>query len=174
MSRTWTKTVWGRRDAAIAIMVGTLAGCATTAVAGQAGTGQATQPATTAATTTMAKPQPTLGRVWGPGGQEGYGKVRPSTVFNGGDPTGLVEHITWSSWGSAKAIGTGESYYVPPNGFTAEAKLQGATIVAFDLGECGGHPAYLAVEWYFPEHGGKFNSKVYINDCTGKYVGNWA
>jgi hypothetical protein len=28
---------------------------------------------------------------------EGFGEVRPATVFNGGDPTGLVMDITWSS-----------------------------------------------------------------------------
>jgi hypothetical protein len=29
--------------------------------------------------------------------QRGYGKVRPRTIFNGGDPTGLVRHIHWRS-----------------------------------------------------------------------------
>jgi hypothetical protein len=169
---TLTKAIWGRRDAAIAIMVGALAGCATSAVAGQPSSDHAGQTAT-AQTVATTQPQPTLGRVWGPGGQEGYGQVRPSTVFNGGDPTGLVENITWSSWGGAKAVGTGKSYYVPPNGFTAQATLQKATIVAFDLGTCHGHRAYLAVEWYYPQHGEKFNPNTYINDCTGKYVGNW-
>jgi hypothetical protein len=35
---------------------------------------------------------------------------------------------------------------------------------------CGGHPAYQAVEWYFPEHGEFFDPTTYINDCTGNYV----
>lgn len=175
----WTKATWGaaNRDAAIAIMVGVLAGCAAPAVSsgqpstGQASTGQAV-PATTRTPATATIP-PTLGRVWGPGGQEGYGKERPSTVFNGGDPTGLVKRITWSSWGGPTATGTGTSFYVPPNGFVSQSTSQPATIVAFDLGSCAGHPAYLAVEWYYPQHGQKFSPTTYINDCTGKYVGTW-
>jgi salicylate hydroxylase len=33
-----------------------------------------------------------------------------------------------------------------------------------------GPPAYLAVEWHYPQHGQKFSPTTYINDCTGKYV----
>jgi hypothetical protein len=116
---------------------------------------------------------PTLGVQWGPGGQEGYGHVRPVTVFNGGDPTGLVLHITWTSWGGSTATGTGISYYDGPRQYVAQSTAQRATIVAFDLGTCGGHPAYQAVEWFFPQHGGKFSATTYINDCTGQYVGHW-
>jgi hypothetical protein len=174
MNMSRTKAGWrtANRDAAITIMAGVLAGCAAPAVAGgQAAAGQATSAAT--GTLTATKALPTLGRVWGPGGQKGYGTVRPSTVYNGGDPTGLVEHITWSSWGGPRATGTGGSYYDPPNKPVYQSTLQHVTIVAFDLGTCGGHPAYLAVEWYYPQHGQKFNPTTYINDCTGKYVGNW-
>jgi hypothetical protein len=156
------------RDAAIAIMVGVLAGCAAVA-GGQADTAHAGQ-ATASSTGTLVKKTtklPTLGRVWGPGGQEGYGKVRPSTIYNGGDETGLAEHIKWSSWGGKKAIGTGEAVYVAPGQFTYQGTLQHATIVAFDLGTCAGHPAYLAVEWYFPQYGGKFNPTGVRNICTG-------
>jgi hypothetical protein len=176
MSMSGMKHAWGgaRRDAAIAIMVGALAGCAAPAVAGQASAGASTGQASQAlaGTTATTQPLPALGRVWGPG-QEGYGKVRPATVFNGGDPTGLVEHITWSSWGGPTATGHGVAYYDPPNKPVAESTPQRATIVAFGLGTCAGHRAYLKVEWYFPEHGQKFNPKTYINDCTGKYVGTW-
>ena len=170
---SWAKAAWQRvnRGAVIPILLGVVAGCAAPVVGGQGADRQPTSTAT--GTLTSTKALPALGRVWGPGGQKGYGKVRPSTVYNGGDPTGLVEHITWSSWGSPKATGTGLSYYVPPNGFVSQSTLQRATIVAFDLGTCAGHPAYLAVEWYFPQHGQKFNPHTYINDCTGKYVGTW-
>ena len=77
ISMRWTKATWGaaNRDAAIAIMVGVLAGCAAPAVSsgqastgqpstGQASTGQAV-PATTRTPATATIP-PTLGRVWGP------------------------------------------------------------------------------------------------------------
>ena len=135
-----------------------------------------TAPPTTAPPTTTATPVattvlPTLGVQWGPGVQQGYGHARPVTVFNGGDPTGLVQHITWTSWGAETATGTGISYYDGPGQSVAQSTAQRATIVAFDLGTCGGHPAYQAVEWFFPQHGGKFSATTYINDCTGQYVG---
>ena len=157
------------RKAAIAIAVGALAGCAAPGLTGQAAAPASTRQA--AGTVAKRTALPTLGRVWGPGGQEGYGKVRPSTVYNGGDETGLVKHITWSSWGGKTATGTGESVYVAPGQFTYQGTVQRVTIVAFDLGTCGGHPAYRAVEWYFPQHGMKFMPHNYINDCTGQYVG---
>ena len=31
--------------------------------------------------------------------------------------------------------------------------------------------AYTAIEWFFPQHGGKFDPKKYIDICTGDYVG---
>ena len=129
-----------------------------------------TAPPTTAATPVATTVPPTLGVQWGPGGQQGYGHVRPVTVFNGGDPTGLVQHITWTSWGGETATGTGISYYDGPGQTVAQSTAQRASIVAFDLGTCGGHPAYQAVEWFFPQHGGKFSATTYINDCTGQYV----
>ena len=45
------------------------------------------------------------------------------------------------------------------------------TIVAFDLGSCGGALMYQAVEWYFPQHGQKLNASQYEDICTGSYVG---
>lgn len=148
---------------------------ATTAPAATAAEPPATVPSSTEAPSarpSTAEALPTLGLVWGPGGQQGYGTVRPATVFNGGDPTGLVRHITWSSWGGATATGRGEAEWVAPGQTVAQGIFQPATIVAFDLGSCGGHPAYQAVEAFFPQHGGKFSSVTYINDCTGQYVGN--
>lgn len=73
--------------------------------------------------------QPTLGRVWAPN-QEGYATVRPVKVFNGGDPTGMIWNITWSSWGGAQATGTGTANWEPPGATVAEAVSQPATIVA--------------------------------------------
>jgi hypothetical protein len=102
---------------------------------------------------------------------QGFGEVRPATVFNGGDPTGLVMHITWSSWGGNTAIGTGTSDYVGPNQTVAGGTEETVTIVAFDLGTCGGTLMYQAVEWYFPQHGQNFNPSQYEDICTGSYVG---
>jgi hypothetical protein len=101
----------------------------------------------------------------------GFGEVRPATVFNGGDPTGLVMHITWSSWGGSTAIGAGDSDYVGPNQSVATGTQEKVRIVAFDLGTCRGKLMYRAVEWYFPQHSQNFNPSQYEDICTGNYVG---
>jgi hypothetical protein len=64
---------------------------------------------------------PVLGQPAGDFGVDsrGFGEVRPATVFNGGDPTGLVTGITWSSWGGSTATGTGTSDYVGPGQYVA-------------------------------------------------------
>jgi hypothetical protein len=102
---------------------------------------------------------------------QGFGEVQPATVFNGGDPTGLVTGITWSSWGSSTATGTGTSDYVGPHHYVATGKQEKVTIVAFDLGTCGGKLMYQAVEWYFPQHGQSFNPSQYEDICNGTYIG---
>jgi glutamate mutase epsilon subunit len=102
---------------------------------------------------------------------QGFGEVQPATVFNGGDPTGLVQGITWSSWGGSTATGTGTSDYVGPRQIVATGTQEKVTIVAFDLGTCSGKLMYRAVEWYFPQHGQSFNPGQYEDICTGTYVG---
>jgi len=101
---------------------------------------------------------------------KGFGEVKPSEFYNGGDPTGLVTHIVWKSWGGPRAIGTGVSEYVAPNQDVAEGREQPATVVAFKLGTCFGDYVYEAVEWYFPQHGQSFNADQYENICTGAFV----
>jgi hypothetical protein len=102
---------------------------------------------------------------------QGFGEAQPATVFNGGDPTGLVQGITWSSWGGSTATGTGTSDYVGPHQIVATGTQEKVTIVAFDLGTCSGKLMYRAVEWYFPQHGQNFNPGQYEDICTGTYVG---
>jgi hypothetical protein len=98
---------------------------------------------------------PTLGRPAGVFAHgEGFGQVRPSGIFNGGDPTGLVSHITWKSWGGARASGTGTSDYVGPAQSVATGTQQPVTVVAL----------------YFPSHGQRFNPHRHENICTGTYV----
>ncbi len=96
-----------------------------------------------------ADPQPTLGRVWAPS-VRGYGTVRPARVFNGGDPTGDIWDITWSSWGGEQATGAGTSYWVPPGAGVAGSVKEPATIVAYNLGTCDGQLMYQAAA----EHAG--------------------
>jgi hypothetical protein len=117
--------------------------------------------ATAAPTTILAGP-------WA-SGQQGYGHSRPTTIFNGGDPTGLVVGIHWKTWGNVRAIGTGTASYVGPHQSVAEGTRQRARIVLFNLGRCHGRRAYNAITWYFPGHGQHFSARHYINACTGSY-----
>lgn len=97
---------------------------------------------------------------------KGYGSVRPSTIDNGGDPTGIVTDVSWKSWGGAQAIGSGMGYYDPPNVPVFRSTKERTTVVAFDLGTCNGTYMYQAIEWYFPESGGSFNPTNYLNVCS--------
>jgi hypothetical protein len=138
-------------------------------------TGPTTTGPTTGPTTPPSSPPavPTLGQLTGDFAHgQGFGQVKPTKIFNGGDPTGLVTHVTWSSWGAAQAQATGTSEYVGPNQSVAAGRPETATVVAFDLGHCGGKLMYQAVEWYFPQHGQSFNPHHYENICTGSYVPN--
>ena len=110
---------------------------------------------------------PTVPRI-----QQGYGHVRPSTVFNGGDPTGFVGKIHWTSWGGSQAVGSGISDYVGPHQSVAQGTPESVRIVAFELGVCKGRSAYDAVEWYFPQHDQHFARGGYIDACTGAYYMN--
>jgi hypothetical protein len=138
---------------------------------GSAGT--ATAPASASASAPPAAAGvPTLGQLAGAFADgEGFGQVKPSKIFNGGDPTGLVTDVVWSSWGGARATGTGTADYVGPNQTVAQGTEESATVVAFDLGTCDGKLMYQAVEWYFPQHGQSFNRGSYENICAGGYVG---
>jgi hypothetical protein len=114
---------------------------------------------------------PTLGRLAGVFAHgKGFGQVRPSEIFNGGDPTGLVTHVVWKSWGGAKAVATGITDYVGPNQTVAGGTEEPATVVAFKLGTCDGKLMYRAVEWYFPQHKQAFAPGRYEDICTGTYV----
>ncbi len=97
---------------------------------------------------------------------QGLGQAEPSKIFNGGDPTGLVKHITWQSWGAARAIGHGQAEYVGPDQTVATGTQKPATVVAFHLGSCDGTLMYRAVEWYFPGQGQSFDPTHYENVCS--------
>jgi hypothetical protein len=120
-------------------------------------------------------PEPTLGKSWGFFAQEGYGTVRPRTIFNGGDPTGQVTAVHWRSWGDQTAVGEGSGVWVPPSndpsvGVGSDSEDVPAVVVAFRLGWCGKTYMYRAVEWYFPSKGEKFDALHYIDICNGRYV----
>jgi hypothetical protein len=126
-------------------------------------------PAIAGAPSASADPQPTLGRAWAPS-VRGYGTLRPARVYNGGDPTGDIWDITWSTWGGERATGAGTSYWEPPDAGVAGSIKEPATIVAYNLGTCGGQLMYQAAKWYFPGKGEAFNPAGHYNICTGDYV----
>ena len=114
---------------------------------------------------------PVLGRQAGIFAQgQGFGQVKPAKIFNGGDPTGLVTGVVWSSWGGPRATASGTSDYVGNGQSVASGTQKPVTVVAFKLGTCHGTLMYKAVEWYFPGEGGAFNPHQYENICTGSYV----
>jgi hypothetical protein len=163
-----------RRSASPVLLVlcAVVAGCSVSAN-GPGGTGPqpsaASGAASAQAATSSAPPGklPVLGQ--SRSGTQGYGLVRPSTLNNGGDPTGIVTNLSWQSWGGSKAVGTGTAYYEPPNEPVSQSTAEQATVVAFDLGTCGGQYMYQAVEWYFPESGGSFDSATYLDVCSWTY-----
>jgi len=130
--------------------------------------------ATARASTASAGPSaavPTLGQPAGVFAHgQGFGQVKPSRIFNGGDPTGLVTQVVWTSWGGAQAVATGISDYVGPGQTVAGGKEEPAAVVAFKLGICDGRLMYQAVEWYFPQHKQAFDPGRYEDICTGTYV----
>ena len=130
-------------------------------------------PTTTTTTAAPAATQPTLGLDW-PTSGGGYGSVEPTLISNGGDPSGNIIGITWQTWGGAQATGTGTAVYVDPSTGEVTGPPQTATVVAYDLGTCGGHPAYQAVEWYFPSEGQSFDPSQGITACAFGYLSDGA
>ncbi|HYB16139.1 MAG TPA: hypothetical protein VEF71_11795 [Streptosporangiaceae bacterium] len=113
---------------------------------------------------------PVVGTSWARGVQ-GYGQVEPQTISNNGDPASLITHITWSSWGGARAYGTGLATWVPPGQPAVNGVQEPATVVVFSLGTCAGQQSYNAIDWYFPQHGQQFSSQRYFDSCTGQRIG---
>ena len=95
--------------------------------------------------------------------QEGYGRVMPPKIFNGGDPTGLVENVHWSNWGAPQATATGTALWAPE--VVADGTMEPVQVVASDLGSCHGVRAYRSLTWFFPQHGQKFDPKNLSNIC---------
>ena len=130
--------------AAIAALLG-VAGCADGS--GAAARTSPTQISTTAQAVTS---PPVLGTSWGPN-QQGYGAVAPATVSNGGDPTGLVQHIRWTSWGRPKAVGHGVGW-APGKIDYASGHPTPVTLIATRLLNCNGTPMYAQLAWLEPHY----------------------
>lgn len=118
--------------------------------------------APTRATALPTKPVPVLGRS-ADQYQEGYGTVLPTKIFNGGDPSGLVQNVRWSNWGSPQATATGQALWVTTS--VADGVMEPVQVVATDLGDCMGTMAYRKLTWYFPQHGQKFTPGDLADIC---------
>jgi hypothetical protein len=72
---------------------------------------------------------------------EGWGAARPARIYNGGDPSGRVTEIQWTSWGGGVAIGYGlGSIFKPGGGYYGRPVL--VELRAQRLGRCGSQRAY--------------------------------
>lgn len=82
------------------------------------------------------------GVIYGGSLGEGWGTPRPHRIFNGGDPSGLISNVHWSSWGGPMARGHGRHALFKPSGgyyrHTVVARLK-----AKRIGRCEGRRAYL-------------------------------
>ena len=72
------------------------------------------EPATSSASPQAStQPVPTLGHLAGALAHgSGFGQIRPPAFSTGGDATGAVGSIVWSSWDGPTATGTGTGEYV--------------------------------------------------------------
>lgn len=108
-----------------------------------------------AALAVAASSAPVLGSASAFMGGQGFGKVKPKTVFLGGDPTGLFKKLSWKDWGSSTATGTGSGFYPPPGKPTVDSVKVPVTLIASSLGKCHGHEAYRKLAVYFTYKGHK-------------------
>jgi hypothetical protein len=85
----------------------------------------------------------------------GFGTAHPKRVFNGGDPSGLITHITWKHWGSTRADGWGKNAIFKPGGGYYR-KLVRIQLRAKDLGHCSPHShlAYQRLRYREPRRPG--------------------
>lgn len=84
---------------------------------------------------------------------EGWGTAHPTKIFNGGDLSGLVDHITWKHWGAPTAIGHGRNSIFKPTGGYYRRRV-GVKLRASEIGPCAGRRAYTRLEIRFPNHPG--------------------
>lgn len=126
-------------------------------------TTQAISPTTSQVT--QASSLPTLGLSSAYVGGVGFGSIEPALVSLGGDPTGIISAVVWSSWGGSTATGKGIAAYVAPGQATATATRQSATVVAFNLGYCNGEMVYREITWYFPQDGQSETASHAIPTC---------
>ncbi len=80
----------------------------------------------------------------------GWGTAHPSEIFNGGDPSGLVTNIHWSSWGGPTANGTGKNAIFMPAGGYYKQRVT-IQLRATDRGRCTAHGGLVYRKLYSRE-----------------------
>jgi hypothetical protein len=83
----------------------------------------------------------------------GWGSAHPNSIFNGGDPSGLVKHIRWKQWGEEVAIGFGLNALFKPSGGYYR-RLARVKLRASRIRRCRGRRAYTKLMIRFPRHPG--------------------
>jgi len=82
------------------------------------------------------------GVIYGGSLGDGWGTAHPKRIFNGGDLSGLIADVHWSSWGGAVARGHGRhSLFKPRGGYYRHPVV--ARLKAKRIGACEGRRAYL-------------------------------
>jgi len=118
------------------------------------------EPSANGTITLVARLQPVLGSESFAGQNGiGWGTYKPSEIFNGGDPSGMIQAISWSTWGKPQTFGFGNAFIfrAPPLGGYYPNALR-VELLASDLGRCtaGGPLAYQHLEVREPTRpGGK-------------------
>jgi hypothetical protein len=109
-------------------------------------------------------PAPVLG--WKDAFQDGqgFGSVKPRTVYLGGDPTGDVTAIRWRQWGLGHAVGFGRGWC--PGRSVASGHPCSVALHAYGLGTCHGRLAYRTLAFYF-KSGTKWTVGSKWDVCSG-------
>jgi hypothetical protein len=71
----------------------------------------------------------------------GWGTAEPKRLYNGGVPSGDIDHIHWESWGGPTAIGWGRGWIYQPRGGYYDRSVR-VKLRALDIGNCAGQRAY--------------------------------
>ena len=83
----------------------------------------------------------------------GWGTSEPTEIFNGGDPSGLITDVRWSSWGGSVAVGSGRNPIFKPHGGYYRRPVP-IELKASGLGRCGGQQAYTRLSFREPKRPG--------------------
>ncbi len=117
-----------------------------------------------------ALPAPVLGWKYAFKYGNGFGTVRPSLVYLGGDATGKVKSITWHRWGYTKSVGYGRGWC--PGKSVAAGHPCAAKLQISDIGGCHGRRAYRRLQFFFRFRPHRpWRAEARYNICNGTGLG---